>query len=90
MPAAARRTTLVGREAAFVKTEPVIPKSSDPAVATLETESRGALVAAVEKLSEERERPAAARYVAGPPRGVRGAGPVSGTLPVPQPRSISG
>src|SRR5690606_14721541 len=51
--AAVRRNTLAGREAALAESAPVIPESADPAVATLETERRGALVAALAKLSEE-------------------------------------
>ena len=50
---AARQRTLAGREAAFAEAEPLIPESADPAVATLETERRAALLAALEKLSEE-------------------------------------
>ncbi|MFJ4564630.1 RNA polymerase sigma factor [Streptomyces caelestis] len=51
---AARQRTLAIREAALVKAEPLIPESADPAVATLEAERRAALLAALEKLSEER------------------------------------
>ncbi|MPY46461.1 RNA polymerase sigma factor [Streptomyces phyllanthi] len=51
--AAGRRRTLAGREAALIEAEPLIPESADPAVATLETERRVALLRALEKLSEE-------------------------------------
>ncbi|MEU9555224.1 RNA polymerase sigma factor [Streptomyces fumanus] len=50
---AARQRTLAGREAALTEAEPLIPESADPAVATLRTERRAALLAALEKLSEE-------------------------------------
>ena len=50
---AVRQRTLAGREAALVVAEPLIPESADPAVATLETERRAALLTALEKLSEE-------------------------------------
>jgi RNA polymerase sigma-70 factor (ECF subfamily) len=61
--AAVRRNTLADREAAFVEVEPVIPESADPAVATLETERRGALVAALEKLGEEHRLVVTYRYL---------------------------
>lgn len=61
--AAARRHTLVGREAAFTRAEPVIPESADPAVATLDAERRGALVAALEKLGEEHRLVVTYRYL---------------------------
>ncbi|GGV49082.1 hypothetical protein GCM10010293_59320 [Streptomyces griseoflavus] len=61
--AAVRRHTLAGREAAFVEAEPVIPASADPAVATLETERRRALEAALEKLSEEHRLVVTYRYL---------------------------
>ncbi|WPP31634.1 RNA polymerase sigma factor [Streptomyces sp. CL7] len=61
--AAARRTTLAGREAALVGAEPVIPESADPAVATLETERRAALLAALERLSEEHRLVVTYRYL---------------------------
>ncbi|WP_344003298.1 sigma-70 family RNA polymerase sigma factor [Streptomyces thermocarboxydovorans] len=61
--AAARRCRLADREAAFAAAEPVIPESADPAVATLETERRGALVAALEKLSEEHRLVVTYRYL---------------------------
>ncbi len=61
--AAARRTTLAYREAALVGAEPVIPESADPAVATLETERRAALLAALEKLTEEHRLVVTYRYL---------------------------
>lgn len=60
--AAARRHTLADREAAFAA-GPAIPESADPAVATLETERRRALVAALEKLSEEHRLVVTYRYL---------------------------
>ncbi|MFE9098577.1 RNA polymerase sigma factor [Streptomyces sp. NPDC007264] len=50
---AARRRTLVGREAALATAESPGPSSGDPMTATLETERRAALFTALEKLSEE-------------------------------------
>ncbi|MER6621080.1 MULTISPECIES: sigma-70 family RNA polymerase sigma factor [unclassified Streptomyces] len=61
--AAVRRSGLADREAAFMEAEPVIPESTDPAVATLETERRGALVSALEKLSEEHRLVVTYRYL---------------------------
>ncbi|PWJ05661.1 siderophore-interacting protein [Streptomyces sp. NWU49] len=61
--AAARRHTLAGREAAFAQAEPVIPESADPAVATLDAERRGALVAALGKLGEEHRLVVTYRYL---------------------------
>ncbi|MEW1681596.1 sigma-70 family RNA polymerase sigma factor [Streptomyces sp. T12] len=61
--AAARRTTLAGREAALVGADPVIPESADPASATLETERRAALLAALEQLSEEHRLVVTYRYL---------------------------
>ncbi|AZM60439.1 siderophore-interacting protein [Streptomyces sp. WAC 01420] len=61
--AAVRRSTLAGREAALAESAPVIPESADPAVATLETERRGALVAALAKLSEEHRLVVTYRYL---------------------------
>lgn len=61
--AAMRRNTLAGREAALVEAEPVIPESADPAVATLESERRGVLAAALEKLSEEHRLVVTYRYL---------------------------
>ncbi|MGW3250127.1 RNA polymerase sigma factor [Streptomyces fungicidicus] len=61
--AAVRRNSLADREAALVEAKPVIPESADPAVATLETERRGALVAALEKLGEEHRLVVTYRYL---------------------------
>ncbi|MEU6008243.1 sigma-70 family RNA polymerase sigma factor [Streptomyces sp. NPDC047453] len=61
--AAARRRTLAGREAAFAEAEPLIPESADPAVATLRTERRAALLAALEQLSEEHRLVVTYRYL---------------------------
>lgn len=63
MRTAARQRTLAGREAAFAEAEPLIPESADPAVATLETERRAALLAALEKLSEEHRLVVIYRYL---------------------------
>ncbi|MEU9332167.1 sigma-70 family RNA polymerase sigma factor [Streptomyces sp. NPDC048290] len=60
---AARQRTLAGREAAFAEAEPLIPESADPAVATLETERRDALLAAMEQLSEEHRQVVTYRYL---------------------------
>ncbi|WP_234310450.1 MULTISPECIES: RNA polymerase sigma factor [unclassified Streptomyces] len=60
---AARQRTLADREAALVKAEPLIPESADPAVATLEAERRTALLAALEKLSEEHRLVVTYRYL---------------------------
>ncbi|MDR3084550.1 MAG: RNA polymerase sigma factor [Streptomyces sp.] len=60
---AARQRTLAGREAAFAQAEPLIPDARDPAVATLETERRAALLAALEKLSEEHRLAVTYRYL---------------------------
>ena len=43
----------LAKAAGAAGTEPVIPESADPAVATLEAERRAALSAALEQLSEE-------------------------------------
>jgi RNA polymerase sigma factor (sigma-70 family) len=60
---AVRQRTLAGREAAFVEAEPLIPESADPAVATLETERRTALLAALEQLSEDHRLVVTYRYL---------------------------
>ncbi|MFJ5835637.1 RNA polymerase sigma factor [Streptomyces shenzhenensis] len=60
---AARQRTLAGREAAFVAAEPLIPESADPAVATLRTERRAALLAALDQLSEEHRLVVTYRYL---------------------------
>ncbi|MCX4883121.1 MULTISPECIES: RNA polymerase sigma factor [unclassified Streptomyces] len=58
---AARQRTLAGREAALA--EPLIPESADPAVATLRTERRTALLSALEQLSEEHRLVVTYRYL---------------------------
>ncbi|MFJ3665453.1 RNA polymerase sigma factor [Streptomyces sp. NPDC090106] len=60
---AIRQRTLAGREAAFVRAEPSIPESADPAVAALETERRRSLEAALEKVSEEHRLVVTYRYL---------------------------
>ncbi|MBD9735034.1 sigma-70 family RNA polymerase sigma factor [Streptomyces sp. H28] len=61
--AAARRHRLADREAALTEADPLIPDSADPAVATLETERRAVLAAALEKLSEEHRLVVTYRYL---------------------------
>lgn len=61
--AAVRQRALAGREAALAEADPVIPESADPAVATLETERRAALVTALEQLSEEHRLVVTCRYL---------------------------
>ncbi len=46
-----------------MEAEPLIPESADPAVATLRTERRAALLAALEKLSEEHRLVVTYRYL---------------------------
>ncbi|MFJ5261333.1 RNA polymerase sigma factor [Streptomyces sp. NPDC088387] len=60
---AARQRTLAGREAAFAEAEPLIPDAADPAVATLEGERRDALLAALDKLSEDHRLVVTYRYL---------------------------
>ncbi|WP_328826470.1 RNA polymerase sigma factor [Streptomyces ureilyticus] len=60
---AVRQRTVVGREAALTEAEPVIPESADPAVAALEVERRAALLAALDRLSEEHRRVVTYRYL---------------------------
>ncbi|CAL9444693.1 ECF RNA polymerase sigma factor SigW [Streptomyces sp. enrichment culture] len=61
--AAARRHRLADREAALTEVDLVIPDSADPAVATLETERRAVLAAALGKLSEEHRLVVTYRYL---------------------------
>jgi RNA polymerase sigma-70 factor (ECF subfamily) len=63
MRTAARQRTLAGREAAFAGAEPLIPDAADPAVATLESERRAALLCALERLSEEHRLVVTYRYL---------------------------
>ncbi|WP_245238875.1 RNA polymerase sigma factor [Streptomyces sp. MZ04] len=60
---AVRQRSLVGREAALAEAEPLIPESADPAVAALEVERRAALLAALERLSEEHRLAVTYRYL---------------------------
>ncbi|MCX4669402.1 RNA polymerase sigma factor [Streptomyces sp. NBC_01381] len=60
---AVRQRSLVGREAALAEAEPLIPESADPAVAALEVERRAALLAALERLSEEHRLVVTYRYL---------------------------
>ncbi|PZH03735.1 siderophore-interacting protein [Streptomyces sp. NTH33] len=60
---AARQRTLAGREAAFVEAESLIPESADPAVVTLQSERRAALLAALEQLGEEHRLVVTYRYL---------------------------
>lgn len=60
---AVRQRTLAGREAAYAEAEPLIPESADPAVAALETERRTALLAALDRLSEEHRLVVTYRYL---------------------------
>nr|WP_206440289.1 RNA polymerase sigma factor [Streptomyces scabichelini] len=60
---AVRQRTVVGREAALVEAEPLIPESADPAVAALEVERRKALLAALDRLSEEHRLVVTYRYL---------------------------
>lgn len=60
---AVRQRSLVGREAALAEAEPLIPESADPAVAALERERRAALLAALDRLSEEHRLVVTYRYL---------------------------
>jgi len=60
---AVRQRAVVGREAALVEAEPLIPESADPAVAAVETERRAVLLAALEELSEEHRLVVTYRYL---------------------------
>lgn len=60
---AVRQRTLAGREAALVEAEPLIPESADPAVAALEIERRTALLAALDRLSEDHRLVVTYRYL---------------------------
>ncbi|MGW6025926.1 RNA polymerase sigma factor [Streptomyces sp. NPDC055099] len=60
---AVRQRSLVGREAALAETEPLIPESADPAVAALLDERRAALLAALDRLSEEHRLVVTYRYL---------------------------
>ncbi|MFD3576126.1 RNA polymerase sigma factor [Streptomyces sp. NPDC058644] len=60
---AVRQRSLVGREAALTEAEPLIPESADPAVAALQDERRTALLAALDRLSEEHRLVVTYRYL---------------------------
>ncbi|MGW0904068.1 RNA polymerase sigma factor [Streptomyces sp. NPDC002853] len=60
---AVRQRSLVGREAALAEAEPLIPESADPAVAALRDERRAALLAALDRLSEEHRLVVTYRYL---------------------------
>jgi RNA polymerase sigma-70 factor (ECF subfamily) len=53
----------VGREAALVEAEPLIPESADPAVAAVAVERRSQLLAALDGLSEEHRQVVTYRYL---------------------------
>ncbi|MFD4524513.1 RNA polymerase sigma factor [Streptomyces sp. NPDC058470] len=60
---AVRQRTLAGREAALVEAEPLIPDAADPLVAALEIERRAALLAALDRLSEDHRLVVTYRYL---------------------------
>ncbi|MGY0018187.1 RNA polymerase sigma factor [Streptomyces sp. cg35] len=60
---AGRQRSAIGREAAMVEAEPLIPESADPAVAAIEIERRSELLAALELLSEEHRLVVTYRYL---------------------------
>ncbi|MFI7317983.1 RNA polymerase sigma factor [Streptomyces venezuelae] len=60
---AVRQRSVVGREAALVEAEPLIPESADPAVAAVEDERRATLLAAVERLGEDHRQVVTYRYL---------------------------
>ncbi|MEV6650445.1 sigma-70 family RNA polymerase sigma factor [Streptomyces sp. NPDC051219] len=60
---AVRLRTAVGREAAMSEAEPLIPESSDPAVAALEEERRVLLLAALDELGAEQRQVVTCRYL---------------------------
>ncbi|MFH8488160.1 RNA polymerase sigma factor [Streptomyces longisporoflavus] len=60
---AVRRRSLVGREAALAEAEPLIPESADPAIAVVEDERRTALLAALDRLSEDHRLVVTCRYL---------------------------
>ncbi|MFJ2831763.1 RNA polymerase sigma factor [Streptomyces sp. NPDC087263] len=60
---AVRQRTLAGREAALMEAEPLIPDAADPAVAALEIERRAALLAALDRLSEDHRLVVTYRYL---------------------------
>ncbi|MFI0237072.1 RNA polymerase sigma factor [Streptomyces sp. NPDC016845] len=60
---AGRQRSVLGREAAMVEAEPLIPESADPAAAAIEIERRAELLDAVERLSEEHRLVVTYRYL---------------------------
>ncbi|MEU6391425.1 sigma-70 family RNA polymerase sigma factor [Streptomyces sp. NPDC046939] len=60
---AGRQRSAIGREAAMVEAEPLIPESADPAVAALQIERRAELLAALERLSEAHRLVVTYRYL---------------------------
>ncbi|WP_343246075.1 RNA polymerase sigma factor [Streptomyces sp. SID5785] len=60
---AGRQRSAVGREAAMVEAEPLIPESADPAVAAIEVERRAELLAALDLLSEDHRLVVVHRYL---------------------------
>ncbi|MFF2845069.1 RNA polymerase sigma factor [Streptomyces sp. NPDC058001] len=60
---AARRRSVVDREAALREAEPLIPESVDPAHAAVARERRAALLAALDRLSEDHRLVVTYRYL---------------------------
>lgn len=60
---AGRARAVAGREARFHGADPLIPESSDPAVAALAEERRSLLTAALDGLSEEQRQVVTYRYL---------------------------
>lgn len=60
---AGRLRALAGREALLLGSEPLIPESTDPALAALADERRTQLLAALDELSEDQRQVVAYRYL---------------------------
>ncbi|MGV9879429.1 RNA polymerase sigma factor [Streptomyces sp. NPDC003006] len=60
---AVRQRSVVGREAALIEAEPLIPESADPAVAAVRDERRTALLAALDQLGEDHRMVVIYRYL---------------------------
>ncbi|MFD4634272.1 RNA polymerase sigma factor [Streptomyces sp. NPDC058284] len=60
---AGRQRSVVGREAAHIEAEPLIPESADPAVAALEDERRTALLTALDQLGDDHRLVVTYRYL---------------------------
>ncbi|MFD4650202.1 RNA polymerase sigma factor [Streptomyces sp. NPDC058441] len=60
---AVRQRSVVGREATLIEAEPLIPETTDPAVAAVHDERRTALLAALEELGEEHRLVVTYRYL---------------------------